>query len=394
MKMKSIISYNRRTRPSGSFWFAMRSLLVLALVPPSCSDMKPLQMNEPAPSSRIASAAPGSTRDQNTTGMPVTPPGLAPVQSMPAPAPVPKATQPLSATSTTTVRQTGTGMSIPAPGPDSPVEYNKKLPDLDTTTPRSSIRWGGKTWSIRSTDEPGGPLANYFDSRESAVRVDDSGALILRIAPQEGIWRAAEVILKRRAGYGTYTWKINSPISDLDPSIVLGLFTYSQDPGWSHREIDIEISAWGDPSYKNQGQFVIQPYDQTGNMFTFPVGMAAGPTTHSFTWLPDRIEFMSWTGHGAPPVRPEGTFPAPVKSPDTTNGKKSTTVARDPATFTDTPGSMIASWIYTAKAGIPKPGNEYVHINLYLMKGGKSPSRGKPVEISLAEFSFEPFVKK
>ncbi len=253
--------------------------------------------------------------------------------------------------------------------------------EREVPLPRLTIDWGGKSWTVRGSNEPVGPLDNYFSPWPENVFVDGEGKLHLRIRPQDDIWRASEVILKRKFGYGSYEWKIETPLSDLDPSSVLGLFTWSDNTRYANREIDIEFSAWGDASRREQGQYVVQPYDLSGNMKTFPLAGAIGPTSHSFTWLPDRIEFASWTGFGPRP-RLDAGF-APLQG----SGDK-------PANGLDKPGSILASWTFTDVSRIPKPGNEYVHINFYLVEGGKAPSRGKPLDIVISGFSFTPWKTK
>lgn len=260
------------------------------------------------------------------------------------------------------------------------VSAEAEEPELQS--PRLSVDWGGKTWYVRNSDGAVGPLANYFSSRPESVSVDAEGKLHLRIRPEESVWRASEVVLKRKLGYGVYEWKIESPLSDLDPSSVIGLFTWSDNARYANREIDIEFSAWGDGTRAEQGQYVVQPYDIPGNLKTFPLGTAIGPTSHRMVWLPDRIEFMSWTGYGAGPDI--GAKPAsdPAAGSDA------------PARGLDKPGRILASWVFVDASKIPKPGNEYVHINFYLTQGGMPPSRGKPLELVISSFNFTPAGKR
>src|SRR5437870_9597705 len=56
-------------------------------------------------------------------------------------------------------------------------------------------------------------------------------------------------------GFGTYRFRLDSPVDDIDPNAVVGLFTWSDRPDFNHREIDIEISRWGEPGNPN-AQFV------------------------------------------------------------------------------------------------------------------------------------------
>jgi hypothetical protein len=252
-------------------------------------------------------------------------------------------------------------------------------PWIETPQPRRSLEWGGMTWSVRGSEEAVGPLANYFSSRPETVFADSEGRLHLRIRPENGIWRASEVVLKRKFGYGVYEWRIESPLADLDPECVIGLFTWSDNARYANREIDIEFSAWGDGTRAEQGQYVVQPYDIPGNMKTFSLGSAIGPTSHRFVWLPDRIEFLSWTGYG----------PAPAPAPAADLSAEAA-AAQAPGRGLDKPGRLLAAFVFSDATKIPKPGNEYVHINFYLMEGGKPPARGKALELVLSSFSFAP----
>jgi hypothetical protein len=80
------------------------------------------------------------------------------------------------------------------------------------------------------------------------VFVDNEGHLHLRIDHRDDRWSCAEVISTRSFGYGTYRFDLDSHIDCLDPQVVLGLFTWNDDPSYNHREIDIEVARWGDPA--------------------------------------------------------------------------------------------------------------------------------------------------
>ena len=73
---------------------------------------------------------------------------------------------------------------------------------------------------------------------------------------------------------------------------MLGMFTWDEssvDP--NHREIDTEISRWGEPAGKN-AQYLVQPYYVPRRMvvrFSAP----AGRLTHSFRWEPGRVSFKT-----------------------------------------------------------------------------------------------------
>ena len=69
-------------------------------------------------------------------------------------------------------------------------------------------------------------------------------------------------------------FEVQGPIGDLDPNVVLGLFTWSDDPAYDHRELDIELARWGNPLAPN-GQFRLQPNTESVRGFNFEQPVAA-----------------------------------------------------------------------------------------------------------------------
>jgi len=122
-----------------------------------------------------------------------------------------------------------------------------------------SISFSGYEWWVK--DSPGlvGPGPNYFSDSTNNVCLDVQGRLHLRITNQSNQWQCAEVVTKRTFGYGSYRFELDSAVNEINPSVVLGLFTWSDDPAYSHREIDIECSRWANPGDVNNAQDVGQP---------------------------------------------------------------------------------------------------------------------------------------
>lgn len=57
--------------------------------------------------------------------------------------------------------------------------------------------------------------------------------------------------------------------SKLEPAVVLALFTWDYAGGDdNNREMDVEISRWGDPANKN-AQYVVQPFHVPANVARF-----------------------------------------------------------------------------------------------------------------------------
>jgi hypothetical protein len=211
-----------------------------------------------------------------------------------------------------------------------------------------TVSFSGYSWAVKSSSDVVGPGPNRFSDSARAVWVDTAGQLHLRMTHNSGGWSCAEVTLTRSLGYGTYRFSVASPIEALDPNVVLGLFTWSDDPAYSNREIDVEFARWADPFDLTNAQYVVQPADRAGHLSRFAEPALLEPSIHSFSWGPARVSFASAAGSGQP----------------------------------------IAAWTYAA-ADVPRPGGEHVHINLWLDKG-LAPTNGAEVEVVLSRFSFTP----
>ncbi len=177
---------------------------------------------------------------------------------------------------------------------------------------------------------------------------DAGGLLHLRITREGSEWTCAEVNLTRSLGYGTYSFQVRkTPV--LEPGTVLGMFTWDEmEAGQNHREIDIELSQWGDPAIKN-AQFAIQPYYIAANVFRFTAPSAA--LTYSFDWEPGRVAFRT-----AREGEPQHT-------------------------------RAVAEHVFTS--GVPSAGAETVHINLYIYGKTRTPQR-QGVEVVIEKFAFLP----
>jgi hypothetical protein len=215
------------------------------------------------------------------------------------------------------------------------------------------IRFSGLEWRVKSSTRRVGPGSNYFAGGEENVFVDGQDRLHMRITQRDGNWQCAEVISARSFGYGTYRFFLDSNVEHLDPNVVIGLFTWHDSSAFHHREIDVEISRWGDPTNKD-AQFVVQPYRQRENIDRFQLPAGLNASTHSFTWKPESVFCQTVAGLA--------TSPAEAKS------------VLHQHTFTQ---------------DIPRPGGENARINLWLM-GGKPPADGKDVELVISKFEFAP----
>lgn len=220
-----------------------------------------------------------------------------------------------------------------------------------TPYPRT-ISFSGHTWSVKTSSGRVGPGPNYFSDSTNNVWVDAQGQLHLKITKSGARWYCAEVVSTQSFGFGTYRFYLNSPVDALDPSVVLGLFTWDDAPDYNHREIDIEMSRWG--VVKNQNaQYVVQPYNQSGNLFRWQEPAGLPQSTHTFQWLPASVLFQSFKG-----------------------------INTDPA-------QSIQQFNYTQGPSVPQAGGENARMNLWLYQG-RAPTNKQPVEIVVNKFEFVP----
>ncbi|HET7676266.1 MAG TPA: hypothetical protein VFK38_00270 [Candidatus Limnocylindrales bacterium] len=214
--------------------------------------------------------------------------------------------------------------------------------------PSRTIQFSGGTWLVKQSAGKTGPGPCQFSNSLSSVWVDIDGRLHLRINGSGRKWTCAEVILQQSLGYGSYRFHIDSRVDTLDPNVVLGLFTWNDDPAYAHREIDGEFAKWGNPADPTNAQYVVQPWDATGHQvrWTQP---AVEQSILGFDWQPTRVDFRTVAG-------------------------------TDWAT-----GSPISTWSFTDASAVPVAGGENPRINLWLFQGA-APMNGQPVEVIISRF--------
>ncbi len=222
-----------------------------------------------------------------------------------------------------------------------------------------TVRWisfSGYDWWVKTSPGLVGPGPNYFSDNTNNVWLDAQGRLHLRITNRSNLWQCAEVVTRRSFGCGTYRFELESPVNNLDPSVVLGLFTWSDDPAYTHREIDIECGRWADSNDTNNAQYVIQPWDFFGHLVRYAVPAGLTNSTHLFTWETNRVSFQSQRGSYSP-------------SPG--------------------PANLISAWAFTNAAAVPQAGDENVRLNLWLIDGNP-PTDNHEVEFIIRSFQFVP----
>lgn len=214
--------------------------------------------------------------------------------------------------------------------------------------------FAGYNWWVKSSTGLVGPGPNYFSDSTNNVWLDASNRLHLRITNRSNAWQCAEVVTRRSFGHGQYRFTLESRVDNLDPYVVLGLFTWSDDPAYDHREIDVECSRWawaGDP---DNAQFVVQPYNLANHLVRYAVPAGQTNSTHLFSWETNRVTFQSLRGaYAAPPAA----------------------------------SNIVSSWVYTNT--VPPAGDENVRLNLWLYQG-QAPANTNEAEVVIGSFRFVP----
>ena len=163
-----------------------------------------------------------------------------------------------------------------------------------------TVNWSGRSWKLTS-----GHMAGVATGNPANLTIDADGYLHLRIVQQNGKWTAAELFTTEEMGFGTYQWIVEGGVYAMDPTTVLGLFTY----GPTHHigadaedEIDIEFSQWNKTCHGCNADFTVYP--ATGHRK--PKGVSAWEdnfqvsggnlTTARMEWFPDHIVFTLMDG--------------------------------------------------------------------------------------------------
>lgn len=184
-------------------------------------------------------------------------------------------------------------------GCDKTSDFEKEVQVIYQSSPGSSfISFSGYNWIVKDTDQPTGPMNNYWSNQN--VWVDGEGKLHLKITKEpNGRWTCAEVHSTTDFGYGTYVWQLESRVDQLDKNIVLGLFDYR---GWQYDhydEIDIEFARWGNDAWHNFNYTVYpaHPSTQSRVSYTNELSLNGSFSTYRFTRNSEKVYFTSFHGH-------------------------------------------------------------------------------------------------
>jgi hypothetical protein len=206
------------------------------------------------------------------------------------------------------------------------------------------IQFSGYDWEVRQISDTRGGKLNPYDPANAWV--DPAGHLHLAVTRRNDQWACADIGLTQSLGPGSYTFTVRD-VSQLDPAAAMTMYTWDQG-NRSNREIDVEISRWGNPESKN-AQFVVQPYYEPSNVSRFEA--APGIMSFSFRWDAGIAAFHAVRGRAAE--------------------------------------TSIAVADHTFASGVPDPGGGKIHIDLYAFGKARIPMRN-PAEVVVESFTYAP----
>jgi hypothetical protein len=214
--------------------------------------------------------------------------------------------------------------------------------------PTGSLKFSGYDWGVRMIANDKGGMNNLFDSENAWT--DASGALHMQIKKKSGKWSCAEIFLNRSLGYGTYSITVRDT-SHLEPAAVFTMYTFEDSAGEQHyREMDLEVSRWGDSAHKNNAQYVIQPFYTPGNLFAFIA--PSGPLTYVLRWESGHATFKTFrrssAGAGA---------------------------------------QLVSEHEFTS--GVPEPGKAIARLIFFVVASDKNPMQN-PSEVVVEKFEYLP----
>ncbi|TWI88759.1 glycosyl hydrolase family 16 [Chitinophaga japonensis] len=231
------------------------------------------------------------------------------------------------------------------------MKENAPQPEAVNALAQRTISFSGINWTVRDQAGPSGPHDNYWSGSTDNVWVDAQGHLHLKIRRDAatGRWYCSEVISQQSFGYGTYIWKIEGRVDQLDRNVVLGLFNYkSGDDG--HHEIDIEFARWGNDAWHNFNYTVYPAYGSPSVSQTFELALNGTYSTYTFHRTGTSVSYVAYHGHG----------------------------------------ETYAFFPWSTPAGFPVSTESLpVHMNMWLFQH-MAPANGQEVEVIIHSFEFRP----
>ena len=115
---------------------------------------------------------------------------------------------------------------------------------------------------------------------------------------EEGKLYCAEVISVESFGFGTHSFELGSDPTRIDTNLVLGLFTWRDSisdnhPEYGHRELDIELSRWGQLDNPENADFITQPYSLPDHMLRFFFPSGSSSSLYTLDWHHGAVRFTS-----------------------------------------------------------------------------------------------------
>jgi hypothetical protein len=206
------------------------------------------------------------------------------------------------------------------------------------------MNFSGFDWEVYRA--PKDTFGILYPNSASNVWTDQDGWLHLRLTKEPAGWTGAEINLTRSLGYGTYSFVVHE-LPELEPATILSMLTWDPlDAGQYHRSFDILLGQFGDPAIKN-AQYSILPFNVPGNAYRFTLPRSA--FTHSIRWERGSLSFETREAGGRVSVGAEHVF----------------------------------------TSGVPTPGGERIHINLFAYGNSKVPQKNG-TEVIIERFVYLP----
>jgi len=170
------------------------------------------------------------------------------------------------------------------------------------------ISFSGIDWLVRQEAGTSGPDDNYWSNSSSSVWVDNAGYLHMKLRkdPATNRWLCAEVISQQSFGYGSYVWKVEGRVDQLDKNVVFGLFNYKSGEDGRH-EVDIEFARWGNNAWPNFNYTVYPPYAYTVQRVgeapkqtvdtTYELALNGSYSTYRFIRSSQAVTYKAFHGH-------------------------------------------------------------------------------------------------
>lgn len=291
---------------------------------------------------------------------------------------------------------------------------------FDRRTTKDFISFAGYNWekkvTIDDTYNWGGtfdPGSNWWGQGPGNISVDNNGKLHLSIFYTNNFWSCSEVISYNSFGYGLYRFKVETNMSNFPARIILGMFTYSDDPGVNkgHREIDFEFSngAVVAEGTSNNWQNVIQPWNTPGNRTRFSAPANMNKSVHEFLWTSNSVSFNNFSEYSNDVINCEVVSAPTVHFNNSVNrGLHQSTSKTNTSMNISYPGGLPNSqfykanflsltgnpspfYVHTFTNGIPQADQEKVHLNLWLHNGWSDGlDTSKKYEVIISDFEFIP----